>query len=82
MCSLFFIFVPYFSFSFRVRFFVFISISMQHVINKVHVDLKNKMADKIWRDINEISPLQVRRVSSYLVIGIQNMNAQDVSVDY
>ena len=85
MRSLFFIFVPCF-FSFRVGFFIFILISMQHVIKRIVMhfpaNFKNKMADETLRDSNERGLYNFIESLRTLLIGIQNMNAQDVSIDY
>ena len=46
------------------------------------VNFKHKMADKILTDSNEIGLYNFVESLRTLLIGIQNMNAQDVSVDY
>ena len=45
-------------------------------------DFKNKMADESSRDSNEIGLYNFVESLSTLLIGIQNMNAQDVPLEY
>ena len=60
---------------------------MQHVIDRITRDsracqIQNKMADETLRDANERGLYNFVESLRTLLIGIQNMNAQEVSIDY
>ena len=83
MRCIFFILIPYF-FGVPSEHF-FILISMQHVIKLRSCTFprtSNKMADETLRDANERGLYNFVESLRSLLIGIQNMNAQDLSVEY
>ena len=60
--------------------FYFLSISMHHVITWPR--FKSKMANETWRDGAERGLYNFVESLRTLLIGIQNLNAQDVFVEY